>query len=103
MSKKIHTRQIKMPRPLHRAVNAEDIKSAAQKDLRPGEELIRVAFVALEGDFLIIEAGFAGGAASENPEPETKKSPAPPAGPAPFKPGQVRSLQSKPQQPRPKT
>jgi hypothetical protein len=112
MSQKVYSRQIKMPRPMHRAVTAEDIKSAAQKDLQPGEQLIRVAFVGMEGDYLIIEAGFSGG---KGPEPtETAPDSAsttpsatqsgqvsktlPPASGG-FKAGQIRSIGPRPPKP----
>ncbi len=97
MSHKVYTRQVRLPRPHNRGVTADDIKSAALDDLRPGEELIRVAFVALDGDDLIIEAGFSG----PHAPPETASSP-PPApevrqvAPPGFKPGQVRSLRPRP-------
>lgn len=94
MSQKIYTRQIRMPRPRHRAVTAEDIKSAAQQDLRPGETLIRVAFVALEGEDLIIEAGFTGGEASATEEKPLSASPSD-SSPR-FIPGQVRPLPARP-------
>jgi hypothetical protein len=112
MSQKVYSRQIKMPRPMHRAVTAEDIKSAAQKDLQPGEQLIRVAFVGMEGDYLVIEAGFSGG---KGPEPtelapdsasatpsatqsgQVSKSLPPASGG--FKAGQIRSIGPRPPKP----
>jgi hypothetical protein len=106
MSQKIYTRQVKMLRPQNRAVTAEDIKGAAQKDLQPGEQLIRVAFVAMEGDFLVIEAGYSGGkgpepAPEKNLQPETKASKTPPPASAGFKAGQVRTLSPRSIQPKP--
>lgn len=116
MSQKVYSRQIKMPRPMHRAVTAEDIKSAAQKDLQPGEQLIRVAFVGMEGDFLIIEAGFSGGKGPEPTEPAPDSASAtssvtssatqsgqvsktlPPASGG-FKAGQIRSIGPRPPKP----
>lgn len=104
MSQKVYSRQIKMPRPLHRAVTAEDIKSAAQKDLQPGEQLIRVAFVGMEGDCLVIEAGYSGGkgpepsSSPENsgdiPSAQVSKAPSPAAGG--FKAGQIRHIGPRP-------
>lgn len=99
MSQKIYTRQIRMPRPRHRAVTAEDIKSAAQQDLQPGEVLIRVAFVAVDGDDLIIEAGFKREEALESSQKTQQKtqeaSPSNPASPR-FIPGQIRPLPVRP-------
>lgn len=112
MSQKVYSRQIKMPRPMHRAVTAEDIKSAAQKDLQPGEQLIRVAFVGMEGDYLVIEAGFSGGKGPEPTEPapdsasanssatqsgQVSKTPPPASGG--FKAGQIRSIGPRPPKP----
>jgi len=115
MSQKVYSRQIKMPRPMHRAVTAEDIKSAAQKDLQPGEQLIRVAFVGMEGDYLVIEAGFSGGKGSEPlaadslsstqagtsasaQSAQVGKTPPPAAGG--FKAGQIRSIGPRPPKPK---
>ncbi len=112
MSQKVYSRQIKMPRPMHRAVTAEDIKSAAQKDLQPGEQLIRVAFVGMEGDYLVIEAGFSGGKGPEPAEPASESASAtssatqsgqvsktlPPASGG-FKAGQIRSIGPRPPKP----
>lgn len=105
MSQKVYSRQLKMPRPLHRAVTAEDIKTAALKEAQPGEQLIRVAFVGMEGDYLVIEAGYSGGKGPEPVAPVSDVSSAtqsaqvsqtlPPASGG-FKAGQVRSIGPRP-------
>lgn len=112
MSQKVYSRQIKMPRPQHRAVTAEDIKRAAQKDLQPGEQLIRVAFVGMEGDYLVIEAGYSGGKGPEPPEPTPEEiaatqtvtqsaqvSKTPPPASGGFKAGQIRTIGPRPPKP----
>ena len=53
---KIVTRHIKIPRSL-RPFTADDMKRQAKQQLQRGEQLIRLAFVAVEQDHIVIEIG----------------------------------------------